>query len=237
MYMTSAFNGVVHSMTSLPVLIRFRPIFYREKFSYTYSPSTYSFALALVEIPYIAASSCLFVISFYWLAGLRPDAAIFFKYLLAHCALSLCFSSWGQFLAAVCPNAMITNMAQGTSFTFMFLFGGVFIRASNIPVGWIWFYYIDPVPKALIALAMPQFDCPGYDQCDSSGVDCPCNFLSILGASGQTANTTTIAQFVSDSLSAGYDSYWEYLGWLALTYLVMRIMVFAAVSKVAHIKR
>lgn len=227
MYMTSAFNGVINASTALPVLSRFRAIFYREKASNTYSSFAYSISIGIVELPYIFVGCFLFVISNYFMVGHVNDGTLFFKYLLAHYLLSLCFNFWGQFLVSALPNIIVTNIVQGIFFSFMFLFGGVFIQARVIVPGWKWFYYLNPVPKALIALVVPQLRC--YDELSK----CPSIYTP---ANGQLVQMP-VQEFVLRYLDTNLDSYWPMIGWLLLTLFVMRVFVSFSLHKIAHIKR
>lgn len=230
-YMTAAFNGVLHSATALPVLIRQRAVFYREKASYTYAPFAYSTSLAFVEIPYVAFASFLFVIPYYFMVGFPAEARLFFEYYLFHFLLSLNFCYAGQMLAGLFPNMMVANIMQGLMFTFLFLFGGVFIRPTDIPKGWIWMYYINPVPKALIGICASQFECIRHADNTTSGYGCGMITDPVTGLK------TPIDTFVQNELDFGYDVKWAMAGWLVLTLFVFRCLVALIVSKVSHITR
>jgi hypothetical protein len=117
-------------------------------------------------------------------------------------------------------------MVQGLSFTFFFLFGGIFIRAPDIPAGWRWFYFINPVPKGVIALATPQFEC--------TGINCP--QILVLNQDG-TSTLQYTRDYVSFMLDTGYGMYWNYIGWLLLTIFIFRLLAAWALQKVNHMKR
>ena len=226
-FMTCAFNGVIHSSSALPVLCRFRPVFYREKSARMYKPASYAWSLGLVEIPYIFAGSFLFLVSFYFMSGMIYDGTQFFRYLLGHAMVSLCFSSLGQFAASITPHAVAANILQGMLFTFSFLFGGVFISRASIPQGWVWVYYLDVVPKGVLALCSTQF----------ASVD---RLIQIPGASsggGPVYMTTTDAMSMMLDFSVSDRTYGIMIGWLALSYLVMRVVIALVLTKVAWITR
>jgi hypothetical protein len=77
------------------------------------------------------------------------------------------------------------------------LFVGVFIKPSTIPVGWKWFYYIDPVPKAFTGVAMGQF------YCDSSNPlnNCP----KIRPGPGMPEQYTY--EYIANMLDTSVDDY------------------------------
>jgi ABC-type multidrug transport system permease subunit len=225
-FTTCAFCGVINSGTALPVLCRNRAIYYRERASNTYTSFAYSFSLGLVELPYVFIGSILFVIPFYFMVGFEHDVNLFFQYLFAHYLVSLCFSYQGQFMASALPNIVICSILQGLLSTFYFLFGGIFIRAPDIPAGWKWIYYVNPVPKCVIALATSQFEC--------KTTNCPS--IAILDSTGSVSQMTS-HNYVSYVLDTGYGMYWNYIGWLLLTLLIFRVFVSLALHKINHMKR
>lgn len=130
------FCAVLNSVSALPVLCRTRAVYYRERSSATYNSFVYTTSLGLIELPYTFFGCCLFMIPFYFLVGFRNDGELFFRYLLVQFLVSYCFSSLGQLLAGLTPNAIVANIFQGLIITFCFLFSGVYIRPSIIPAGW-----------------------------------------------------------------------------------------------------
>lgn len=226
-FMSVGFGGVLNSATALPVMYRIREVFYRERASNTYHESAYSIGLGLVEIPYVFVCTILFVVPFYFLVGFESSATAFFRFLFAFYLLALIFSYGGQFISVFMPNLIVANMFQGTFFTFFFLFAGVFISVEAIPRGWIWMYYIDPLPKAMIAIAISQFRCVG----DTSV--CPSLFDPVTNA--MVTKSEWVGTYMQTDMHE--DWYWYYIGWLAFTALVFRILIFIIVKKINHQKR
>jgi len=219
-FMTMTFCGVISCATGMPVVQRDRAVFYREITSGTYRPLPYSLALALVEVPYSMLGSTVFVVPFYFMSGLEHDPALFFKYLLTHFSMSLIFNYLGQLLGAALPNVIVAGILQGMCFSFLFLFGGVFIRAGNIPKGWRWFFQIDWVPKGIRANVLEQF----------------------RGRNGFTFNPTTqqpiaIKEFVSEYLDYSYGHYWQLMGWILLTIVILLTLTALSFQKIRHIRR
>jgi hypothetical protein len=52
-FLTTLFIGILSMNTMLPVLIRERAVFYRERSSYMYAPEAHSLSYALIEIPWL----------------------------------------------------------------------------------------------------------------------------------------------------------------------------------------
>lgn len=226
-FMSVGFGGLLNSATALPVMYRIREVFYRERASNTYHESAYSVGLGIVEIPYVFGCTVLFVTPFYFLVGFESTARAYFRFLFAFYLLALIFSYGGQFISVFMPNLIVANMFQGTFFTFFFLFAGVFISVSSIPVGWIWMYYIDPIPKAMISIAISQFRCVG------DITVCPSLFDPV------TNTVVTKSEWVGTYMQTDMsdDWYWYYIGWLGFTALVFRILIFIIVKYVNHQKR
>jgi len=228
MFMTCSFCGVIHAGTAGPVVARERAVYYRERASNTYASLAFSVSLGLVELPWISVTSLIFVLPYYFLIGLEPDAGLFFRYLLAHMSVSLAFSYLGQFMAVALPNIQVAQIVQSVFFTFFFLFGGVFIQAPNIPIGWKWMYIINPVPKGLKALCMPQFECSDAATCPQIGV------LTPLGA-----YVTTSQQFVSQYLDAdtGVTAYWMQILYAFIIIAAFRLLISLSLQFINHLKR
>lgn len=69
---------------------------YRERTSRMYSSWAYAFSAGIVELPWVAAIALVFVSINYWMVGLRPDAGVFFTYVLVFWQISLFFNFLGM---------------------------------------------------------------------------------------------------------------------------------------------
>jgi ABC-type multidrug transport system ATPase subunit/ABC-type multidrug transport system permease subunit len=225
-FMTLAFTGVLNSATALPVAYRNRGVFYREQASTMYSPLAYSLSMGLVELPFIAVGSILFVTPYYFLVGFVASAGSFFRYLLAHYLVGLCFNFMGQFWISAAPNIIVANILQGVGFNFLILLSGLTIQAGLIPAGWKWVYYMTWLNKGLIATNISQY---------SSNTET----AKIVDAANGSLVDQPKAQFVSDYLDVSLTTanYWRYIGWLILSLVALRILVALAISKINHLKR
>jgi len=226
-FMTTTFNGVIYSATALPVLVRLRAAFYREQSSNTYSSWAYSTSLLLLDLPYIFLGTFLFMLSSYFMIGFENSAQRFFEYFASQFMLSVCFSYLGQLVSVLAPDIIVANILQGTLFTFVHLFGGVFIRAPDIPIGWQWFYEMNPVPKAIKAIVMQQMECTlPVEQC--------VGFTALVGGQPQyVPRHIYVAEFL-DMVYGGYNSL---IGWLVLTAIALHLLVALGLRFVRHIKR
>jgi ABC-type multidrug transport system permease subunit len=157
--------------------------------------------LRCVEIPFTALASLCFMLPYYYLAGFLPDGVEFCKAFLLFYMIGLCTNALGHAMAAILPNLVVAVQIQGLFFTFIFTFGGVFIRekgAGGLTAGWNWIYWMNWLPKGLNAFALAQFGCDG-------GVGAGCPSLSNFG--------TEIA--ISDYLTQDYLGGWITSGYYA----------------------
>ena len=221
LFSAQAFLGYTVGSSAQPVIFKLREAFYRERSSNTYAPAVYALATMLAEWPWAALSTILFCAPLYWLVGLEASAGTFFHFLLICFLVALVFVHLAHFWAALMPNHAIAGMVSEFLLTIFFLVSGIFIRLGDIPRGWIWLYYLNPLPKGFIALVVQQYNCEGSD--------CP------------TVETIEYGTISKSDLAGSYVSSadpWQftYIGYLVLTIAVVQIAVAIVVQKVVHQK-
>jgi len=224
------FGGMLQNQLALPSIIAERAVFYRERASDSYPSWMYSMTLGIVEIPYIAISIMGFILPFYFMVGYKYDAQNFFEFWCSVFMLSLVLSSFGQWAGATFPSFVTAVQGSGTLVTFWFLFGGIFIHPRDIPAGWKWFYYLNPIPKALIACALGQFRCDADDPYNNTA-ECPTIQLT------PTSAPITTHRFIGQQLEAGYDTYPNQIAYLVAFYVFWRMMIAASLKWINHLKR
>ena len=144
MNLSCGFVGLIHCFAALPIILRLREAFYRERSSQMYAPWVYSTSLALVELPFLFVSMLCFLVPFYWLVGFAASASLFFRFLLVDYLMALLFAYMGHLLASALPNIQLAAMVQGAIVSLFFLFSGVYIRKGSMPHAYNFAYYIDP---------------------------------------------------------------------------------------------
>jgi hypothetical protein len=225
--LSCGFVGLIHCFATLPVVFRLREVFYRERSSSMYAPFVYSTALSVVELPFLFVSLLFFALPAYWLIELEASATLFFRFLLVVYLSSLFFAYMGHALASLLPNIQLTSMVQGAIVAMFFLFSGVYIRRGNMPEGWAWLYYIDPVPKGFIALCIEQFYCPVADP------TCP-RVVSVR--SGNTSKWQFVAEYLASDVN-GPEWEEKYIAWLAGSVALMLTLNAVIIRYVSHVKR
>jgi ABC-type multidrug transport system ATPase subunit len=221
------FCGVVAFTIGVPLYMRYRASFYRERDGKFYSPSVHALSLLVVETLWVALLCVVFVAIFYYLIKFRPAFNHFLFYLLGTFVCVLCFMYAAICAAAMFPSSIIAQLAGGVFLSVVFLFAGIFVPRPNCPAGWAWFMYADFAFHLVRALALDQFVCVG-------GVDvCP----SITVVTGSGPQTVTSYSFVSHNLGTGYSSHWADMGIAALIMLGFVVATFAVWQTFNHQKR
>ena len=68
------------SFEALPIFLEERQIYIRETSRGAYRTASYVLGGALIQLPFIFVLSCIFSLITYFLVGLVPDVAAFFRY-------------------------------------------------------------------------------------------------------------------------------------------------------------
>jgi len=218
-FMALGFGGILNTSTVMPVIAAERAVFYRERSSKMYSAWSYGFTLMFVEVPHVVLGAVLYVLPFYWLMGLRADAAIFFRYFAMQVFFGFCMNAVGHGLAALLPNIVAATQLQGLLLTFVFLFAGVFIGPNSMPAGWRWIWTINPLAHALGPLILDQTE----------------NDYELLQLPDQP--DTNIHDYSTNSIGMDYGTYAVNFGWLVLITVVVRVLALLSLRYVSHIKR
>jgi ATP-binding cassette subfamily G (WHITE) protein 2 (SNQ2) len=139
-YASVGFISVMQASYSMPFVLRMRAVFYRERSSNMYEPSIYSTALGLLEIPYVAASTTVFVTPMYFMIGYAATGAAYCQFWLTMFLVGLYWNYLGQLFASLSPNMQVSDIFASMSLDLIHLFAGVLIQFAAMPVGWQWFY-------------------------------------------------------------------------------------------------
>jgi len=227
-FLGMGFPGVVAASSAFPSFFRQRAVYYRETTVRIYDYWIYNITMTVVELPYIFFSLLFFVVPLYFMVGLRHSGIEFWKFFLVIYLIALIYSAMSMLWMALFPTAIVVNIVNGLFMSLFFMFGGLFIKPSKIPIGWRWFYYIDPLPKAFISAALPQF------YCDDGVYDTALTTCPRIKVDGSLQITY---QYVSDLLEGSVDQYAQFIGWLMLTWGVVRFLNLLALKYVSHLKR
>eukprot|EP00611_Tribonema_gayanum_P021967 TRINITY_DN4329_c0_g6_i1.p1 TRINITY_DN4329_c0_g6~~TRINITY_DN4329_c0_g6_i1.p1 ORF type:complete len:608 (-),score=224.94 TRINITY_DN4329_c0_g6_i1:68-1891(-) len=194
------------SLEALPIFLDERHIFAREHGRGAYRVSSFVLANTLVILPFLFLCALIYsAISFYML-GLANGGGNFIYQVVMIFVMVVAANGFSTFISGFVPDALTGNGMGTAIMAFMFLFGGLFINASQIPRGWIWFYYIS------------MFRYP-FEGMMKSNID-------QLPDSQEQLRTTSLEQFDIEDwnrwTSVGAMLVF-FVGWRSLFYLVLRL--------------
>ncbi|XP_043687310.1 pleiotropic drug resistance protein 3-like [Telopea speciosissima] len=157
MFVAVQLIGVNLTSVVLPFVATERTVFYRERAAGMYSPWAYSFAQVVIEIPYLFTQTFIYVIITYPMVGYYPSAYKIFWYFYAMFCVLAYFNYLGMMLLALTPSVRVAATLSSAFFSTLNLFAGYLIPKPQIPVWWIWFYYLCPTSWTLNGLLTSQY--------------------------------------------------------------------------------
>ncbi|KAG8971508.1 hypothetical protein FRB90_010475, partial [Tulasnella sp. 427] len=145
------------SLSALYNIVEIKPLFLRERAGRYYSPSAWLLARVLFDviplriIPTIVVSTIT-----YWMAGLAPDAARFFKFLLILVLFALAMALYNFLLACTFRNGGIAILLSALFNLFTMTFAGFFVHLDAIPPVLRWLQWLCPLKYCLEALSVNE---------------------------------------------------------------------------------
>ncbi|KAJ0020425.1 hypothetical protein Pint_32556 [Pistacia integerrima] len=156
LYSACLFLGVNNASSVQPIVSIERTVFYRERAAGMYSPFSYAGAQGLVEIPYIAAQAIVYGIITYFMVNFERTAIKFFYYVLFMFLTFTYFTFYGMMAVGLTPNQHLAAVISSAFYSIWNLLSGFLVPKPDIPVWWIWFYYICPVAWTLRGIITSQ---------------------------------------------------------------------------------
>jgi len=117
-------------------MARERPVFLREQAWCMYGAIPYSLAYAMVEIPYILATSTLFIASFYWLVGMSLKLEKVAWYWIFFSLYLMAMVYVGHLLVLLFPSSSRAQVVASALTSLCNLFGGYLCSPPNISTVW-----------------------------------------------------------------------------------------------------
>lgn len=220
-------------MVAMPVLIRSRAVMYRERASRLYAPEVHAAAFALVELPWVGFTCLAVVPILYFMVGLVPTASAFFFFVFVTFTFAYMLLSLGHAIAALVPDAETAISLLSGIIPVFFLFGGLLIAASDIPVWFTWMYRLDPLSYAITAVAAPQFQ--PRRPCSGPYPDGDCPTVTVLSAAG-VARVDRVA-YVEQHYGIYYADRWRCVGFIACFAAFNQVVHFLATRFLTHMRR
>jgi ABC-type multidrug transport system ATPase subunit/ABC-type multidrug transport system permease subunit len=128
-----------------PMFMRQRQYFRREYASKFYGWWQFATSMILVELPYLAIGSGIFILLFYWTSHLESTAINGFYIFIAFVAFMFFAVSFGQVVASFCGSVAQAAVLNPFFTPFLILFAGVLVPPNTMPGFWkSWMYPLDP---------------------------------------------------------------------------------------------
>jgi len=148
------------------VVMSERSVFYRERSSQMYGPTSYSIGMFVSELPYIVAQGVIFTCIAYPMINFPMNSSgfeikeflLFLLIFIMHLQMTTYF---GQLLACVIPTAAAANILGSLIHTIWTIYCGFIIVYEAIPEYYIFLYWLSPIKYSLEALVVSQFYCDG----------------------------------------------------------------------------
>lgn len=225
-FFTTLFCGIIHQNTVMPFVEQARAVFYRERAASAYAVGPYAMSMVLVELPYIACNTLLFVPVFYYMVGLRGDFDAFLYYTLLFFVYMLMSTVFGQFLSVVLPSSQVANLVGSALISIWNLFAGFVIPYPAMPAFWQWVYWLDPIHYVLEGMLGSEFHCP-------DGADCP----TVVVTTADGTVEVTAQGFVDQQYGWNYDARWRSVIVLVAITVVLRVGTYLGLKYISHLKR
>ena len=157
--------GAVSAMATLPMIFEQRDVFYKHSRSLFFPTPAFVLAQTVVMYPIQILETISFTTIVYWSVGLSADdnGGRFFTFMFVVFMFSLCVSQFFRLVASNVASSTIAQTLAGVVLILMVLFSGYIIPKSNIPPGWIWFYWINPIAYVLRSVTVNEFLASDYD--------------------------------------------------------------------------
>ncbi|KAL1224342.1 ABC transporter G family member 34 [Cardamine amara subsp. amara] len=153
----SLINVMFNGMAELALTVMRLPVFYKQRDFLFYPPWAFALPAFLLKIPLSLIESGIWIVLTYYTVGFAPDAARFFRQLLAYFCVNQMALSLFRFLGAVGRTEVISNSVWTFTLLIVFVLGGFIIAKDDIPSWMTWAYYISPMMYGQTAIVMNEF--------------------------------------------------------------------------------
>ncbi|KAJ7471516.1 pleiotropic drug resistance ABC transporter [Mycena galericulata] len=246
-YMATILSAPLSNQLQVPFLAMRNIYEIREGPTRFYSWSALITSAFLSELPWNIIGSSMFFLCWYWTVGIENDRAGY-TYLMMGVIFPLYYTSLGQAVAAMAPNAELAAVLFSFFFSFVLTFNGVLQPFRELG-WWKWMYHVSPftyLTEGLLgqALGRRSITCSSVElvtMSPPSGQTCG-EYLAkyISSAGGYVANpnatsgcqfcsTATTDQFLEGNFNIFYSHHWRDVG-LMFAYIFANIVGLYAIT-------
>uniref|UniRef100_K3WZJ2 ABC transporter domain-containing protein n=1 Tax=Globisporangium ultimum (strain ATCC 200006 / CBS 805.95 / DAOM BR144) TaxID=431595 RepID=K3WZJ2_GLOUD len=235
------FNGFISLTSIIPMSVKDRASFYRERASQTYNAFWYFIGSTLVEIPYVFLSGLIFTAVFYPMVGFTGfGAAVQFWLVIS---LHILFHAYmGQLFAYAFPGEEVAMIFGILIASIFILFMGFNPPTNAIPSGYKWLYNITPHTYTFSIISALAFgDCSSGATYDSVlgrfvnvGSELGCQPLRNAPI---TLNQVTVKQYTEDVFETKHDDIGRNFAILVGMVVLLRVLALLALRFINHQKK
>ncbi|RHZ09009.1 hypothetical protein DYB31_005879 [Aphanomyces astaci] len=153
---------IVSQIPNLPAILDNRHIFYKQRDANFFSTLSFVVAYSVSQIPFATLETLVFGNIMYWVSGFVTDATAYVTYMCMLFLVSFTFSAWFFFVGSASPDLHVAKPLAMMSVDVVILFDGFVIVEKDIPVYFIWLFWINPVAWVMRALAINQYTAPVF---------------------------------------------------------------------------
>ncbi|KAJ7471522.1 pleiotropic drug resistance ABC transporter [Mycena galericulata] len=243
-YMATIVSAPLSNQLQVPFLAMRNIYEIREGPTRFYSWSALITSAFLSELPWNILGSSMFFLCWYWTVGIQNDRAGY-TYLMMGVIFPLYYTSLGQAVATMAPNAELAAVLFSFFFSFVLTFNGVLQPFGELG-WWKWMYHVSPftyLTEGLLgqALGGRSITCSSVElvtMTPLSGQTCGeylAKYISSAGGYVANPNATSGCQFCSTAyhrpanFNIFYSHHWRDVG-LMFAYIFANIVALYAIT-------
>ncbi|KAJ3849055.1 hypothetical protein EV368DRAFT_48052 [Lentinula lateritia] len=145
------------SLSALYNIVEIRPLFLRERSAFYYSPTAWLLSRFFFDVVPLRIVPTIIVSTItYWMAGLAPDAAHFFKFLFILVLYTLALTLFNFLLGTLFRNGGIAILLSALTALYQMTYAGFFVHLNSIPPVLRWLQWLCPLKYCLEALSVNE---------------------------------------------------------------------------------
>ncbi|KAH9034004.1 hypothetical protein EDB83DRAFT_2417076 [Lactarius deliciosus] len=145
------------SLSALYNVLETRPLFVRERSNAYYNPTAWLLVHFLFDVVPLRIIPTIVVATItYWMGGLAPHAANFFKFLLVIVLYTIVMTLFNFLLGAAVRNGGLALLLSALCGLYQMTFAGFFVHLNSIPQVLRWLQWMCPLKYALEALSVNE---------------------------------------------------------------------------------
>jgi len=169
-------QSMLAGIAQVPVVLAQRPVYYKQSEAYFHRTSTFVISEMVSTFPIAILESFILSSLVFWLAAIVPfgsdsangsSAPAVTVWLIFTCimiAINISFAAFLRAIAAAAPSQPVAQVFAGVSIAINILFSGFIITYNNVPVWFIWIYWLVPLSWAIRSSMLAIFQSDAFTE-------------------------------------------------------------------------